>query len=82
MTAPDYDVLDNLKEEFNGFTFINENYAFEIAHDDELIIPDTTHSKRSNIYPSLPISNDSGLGMTNGESTKEIKFTDGQDISF
>uniref|UniRef100_A0AC34QCG9 Protein kinase C n=1 Tax=Panagrolaimus sp. JU765 TaxID=591449 RepID=A0AC34QCG9_9BILA len=86
LTAPDYDVLDNLKDEFNGFTFINENYIYEISHDDDdVIIPDTTHSKRSNIYPSLPISNDSGLGMsgmTNGESTKEIKFTDGQDVSF
>jgi serine/threonine protein kinase len=31
LTPPDYSVLDNLKDEFNGFTYFNTNYDIEIT---------------------------------------------------
>ncbi|KAE9555877.1 hypothetical protein FO519_000857 [Halicephalobus sp. NKZ332] len=72
LTAPDYDVLDNLKDEFHGFTYVNENYAYEIALDEDLEIPGTTQSRKSTSHPPLSscpqlatmVSNDSGVIVT------------------
>ena len=95
LTAPDYEVLDNLKDEFNGFTYINENYAYEIANDDDLVIPGTTQSRKSVTYPALhscpqlaPVASiDSGVVVTPGDnksSTRlgDVKFTDGQETKY
>uniref|UniRef100_A0A914Y7A1 AGC-kinase C-terminal domain-containing protein n=1 Tax=Panagrolaimus superbus TaxID=310955 RepID=A0A914Y7A1_9BILA len=72
LTPPDYSVLDNLKDEFNGFTYINQNYDNEISIDDddlELISPEATlraeKNDQNNLYPRLSImSQDSGVAVT------------------
>ena len=95
LTAPDYDVLDNLKDEFNGFTYVNENYAYEVAPDDELVIPGTTQSRKSATYPALSscpqlvttVSTDSGVVVTPVDNKSiirsgDVKFIDGQETKY
>jgi hypothetical protein len=36
LTPPDWEILENLKEEFNGFDYVNPNYDEDVLHESDL----------------------------------------------
>ena len=74
-------MLDNLKDEFNGFSHFNPTYAIEVlgADDYDLITPDPTiQSGLESLYPRLSIkSQDSGVAVSedHSKSIPSVKFT-------
>lgn len=36
LTPPDWEILENMKEEFGGFEHVNPNYDEEVLHESDL----------------------------------------------